>query len=41
MYYEGISDAKQEDLTYIRKKYEKIKENLEQIDGQINEAAKG
>ena len=26
MYYEGISDAKQEDLTYIRKKYEKIKE---------------
>ena len=37
MYYEGISDAKQEDLTYIRKKYEKIKENLEQIDGQINE----
>ena len=38
MYYEGISDAKQEDLTYIRKKYEKIKENLEQIDGQINEA---
>ena len=22
MYYEGISDAKQEDLTYIRKKYE-------------------
>ena len=41
MYYEGISDSKQEDLTYIRKKYEKIKENLEQIDGQINEAAKG
>ena len=41
LYYEGISDAKQEDLTYIRKKYEKIKENLEQIDGQINEAAKG
>ena len=40
MYYEGISDAKQEDLTYIRKKYEKIKENLEQIDGQINEAAR-
>ena len=35
MYYEGISDAKQEDLTYIRKKY------LEQIDEQINEAAKG
>ena len=41
MYYEGISDAKQEDLTYIRKNYEKIKEYLDQIDGQIIEAAKG
>ena len=32
MYYEGISDAKQEDLTYIRKKYEKIKENLGKVE---------
>ena len=40
MYYEGF-DAKQEDLILIRKKFEKIKENLEQIDGQINEVAKG
>lgn len=33
MYYEGISDAKQEDLTYIRKKYEKIKKIWNRLTG--------
>ena len=41
MYFENLSDAKEKDRAYIRKKYENIRENLGQIDEQITEVAKG
>ena len=41
MYFENLSDAKEKDRAYIRKKYENIRENLGQIDEQIAEVAKG
>ena len=41
MYFENLSDAKEKDIAYIRKKYENIRENLGQIDEQITEVAKG
>lgn len=41
MYFENLSDAKEKDRAYIRKKYENIREKLGQIDEQITEVAKG
>lgn len=41
MYFENLSDAKEKDRAYIRKKYENIRGNLGQIDEQITEVAKG
>ena len=41
MYFENLSDAKEKDRAYSRKKYENIRENLGQIDEQITEVAKG
>lgn len=41
LYLEGIEGIQEKDQTYIQEKYEKICENLPQIDETLNEASKG
>lgn len=41
LYLEGIEGIQEKDQTYIQEKYEKIRENLPQIDETLNEASKG
>ena len=41
LYMENIENTREEDRTYIREKYGKVREKLEEIDQMLNETAKG
>ena len=41
LYMENIENTREEDRTYIREKYGKVREKLEEIDQMHNETAKG
>lgn len=41
LYFDGLSELRPEEQSYMQKKYEKVREHLEEIDGMLNEFSKG
>ena len=41
LYFEGLGELSEQDQEYMKKKYAHVKEHLEEIDAQLNNASRG